>query len=178
MADKLKRCKQCKLPFRPFNTLQQVCGPVCAIAQAKEKQAKEYKQETNRLKREYYDNDIKHWKTKAQRECNRYILLRDSFYGCISCGTHTAGQYHAGHYRTRKANPEIKLCEWNIHKQCAQCNLFESGNIGNYRINLVKKIGAEMVESIEGHHQSYKYTLDDYKDIFDYYREKIEDMGL
>ena len=45
------------------------------------------------------------------------------------------------------------------------CNINLSGNIENYRINLVKKIGLENVEWLEGKHEPKKYTCEELKAI-------------
>ena len=78
---------------------------------------------------------------EAQTVFNKFIRLRDEKAPCISCGRHHKGQYHAGHYRSTGACPELRFEELNVHKQCAPCNDHLSWNIVNYRINLIKKIG-------------------------------------
>ncbi|WP_258530002.1 recombination protein NinG [Pseudomonas aeruginosa] len=63
------------------------------------------------------------------------------------------GQYHAGHYRSVGSHPELRFDEDNVHKQCAPCNNHKSGDVVNYRINLVAKIGAAAVARLEGPHE-------------------------
>jgi hypothetical protein len=110
---------------------------------------------------------------EAQTIFNKYIRLRDKADPCISCGRYHAGQNHAGHYRSVGAAPELRFNEDNCHLQCAPCNNHRSGNAIDYRINLVKKIGVERVEFLEGKHEPKKYTIDDIIDIKSSYRQKI-----
>jgi len=77
------------------------------------------------------------------------VRLRDSG-PCISCQRHHDGQYHAGHYRSVGAMPSLRFNTWNIHKQCSACNNHLSGNMIDYRINLIGKIGQARVDWLEG----------------------------
>ena len=45
----------------------------------------------------------------------------------------------------------------NVHLQCSVCNNHLSGNLINYRTNLVKKIGLEHVELLEGPQEPKRY---------------------
>lgn len=112
----------------------------------------------------------------AQRDFNAYIRERDKDQPCISCGRHHQGQYHAGHYRTVGANPELRFEELNCHKQCAPCNNHKSGNIVEYRINLVERIGQENLDWLEGPHEPKKYTIEQLKGIGAYYRQKTREL--
>jgi hypothetical protein len=51
-----------------------------------------------------------------------------------------------------------------------------SGNIVNYRIRLVKKIGAERVAWLEGNHEPKRYRIDDLKAIRDEYRKRLKEL--
>jgi isocitrate dehydrogenase kinase/phosphatase len=50
-----------------------------------------------------------------------------------------------------------------------------SGNITEYRINLVKKIGVEQVEWLEGKHEAKHYSVDDLKEIKEIYKRKLKE---
>ena len=174
----MKKCRVCKKEFEPtFTTMQKVCSVTCSIEAAKQKKKKEYSQETRRMKKALQDNDRSYQLKKCQEVFNKYIRLRDDSLPCISCGRHHKGQYHAGHYRTVAAHPELRFNELNNHKQCAPCNNHLSGNIVEYRINLAKKIGEEKLKWLEGNHQSQKYTLDDIKEIKLYYKDKLSELS-
>jgi hypothetical protein len=165
----------CKTKFEPFNSLQQVCSTACALQKAQkdfqkdaERKAKEQRKWIREQKAKVKSRG-EHLK-EAQQAFNAYIRERDRHRPCISCGTYTAGQYHAGHYRTTKAAPELRFEELNCHKQCAQCNNFDSGNIVEYRISLIQRIGQEAVDWLEGPHEAKHYTTDELKEIKRKYR--------
>jgi hypothetical protein len=105
------------------------------------------------------------WLKKAQTAVNAWVRARDSDLPCISCQRYHQGQYHAGHYRSVGACPELRFEPSNIHKQCAPCNNHLSGNIVAYRPRLIEKIGLERLEWIEGKHGAKKYTMDELKAI-------------
>ena len=171
----MKKCRVCKTKFEPFNSLQQVCSTACALQKAQkdfqkdaERKAKEQRKWIREQKAKVKSRG-EHLK-EAQQAFNAYIRERDRHRPCISCGTYTAGQYHAGHYRTTKAAPELRFEELNCHKQCAQCNNFDSGNIVEYRISLIQRIGQEAVDWLEGPHEAKHYTTDELKEIKRKYR--------
>ena len=93
----------------------------------------------------------------AQAEFNKFIRLRDAHLPCISCQRFHEGRYDAGHYLSIGAHPEHRFNEDNCHKQCHwNCNIQQSGNIKNYRIELVKKIGIQKVTKFRGLTKSQK----------------------
>lgn len=114
------------------------------------------------------------WAREAQTAFNAFIRARDDGLPCISCGRHHQGQWHAGHYLSTGARPELRYTESNVHRQCAPCNTHLSGNAVLYRIGLIARIGLEEVEKLEGPHPLPKWTADDYKAIRDTYRAKLK----
>ena len=142
-----------------------------------QKKAQAAKKATNaRRKREFYDNDRSFRAKCAQSVFNSYIRERDSERPCISCGRNHGGQYHAGHYRSVGAHPELRFNEDNCHKQCSVCNNHKSGNIADYRIELIKRIGIEKVEWLEGPHDPNKYSCQDLKEIELAYKQKLKQL--
>jgi hypothetical protein len=173
---KPKTCRICKQKFIPVRAIQPACSYECQVeyatkvaakaAIAREKKAKrEHKEKLEKVK-----SRSEHLR-EAQRWFNKYIRLRDADLPCISCGRFHTGQYHAGHYRTVGSTPQLRFEESQVHKQCAPCNNHLSGNIVNYRINLLKKIGQEKLDWIEGPHESQHYSLDDIKFIKGHYKK-------
>lgn len=171
---KSKKCKACKNSFTPDRPLQQVCGYQCAIEYARiqdeRKKAKERKQRLNDLQ------PVKFWLDKAQVYFNSYVRERDRELPCISCQRPIRGQAHCGHYRTRKAAPQLRFSEDNCHKQCAQCNNFDSGNVVEYRINLAKKIGEERVQALENNNEIKRWTREEAEEIISTYKEKLKEL--
>lgn len=160
---KQKKCKGCGNKFTPWNTLQRTCSPACAIEDGKKQQEREFKKETRRLKDKVKGRA--EWMREAQAAFNRYIRARDYGKECISCKRHHTGQYHAGHYKTVGANPELRFMLANCHRQCAPCNNHLSGNIIEYRKALLQREGKETVEWLEGPHPQRKYSIEDLKEI-------------
>ena len=170
---KQKSCKQCLQKFQPRSSLQVVCSIGCATKDAKEKDRKARSKKVAKEKREYLNNDKAYCKARAQKQFNKFIRLRDAVLPCISCGTKSA-QFHAGHYRPVGAWPMLRFEESNCHKQCSQCNNNKSGNLSEYRINLIKKIGLKQVEWLEGPHHHEHFTAMDFNDIWDDYKKKCK----
>lgn len=186
LAAKQPRAKKCQNPacaesFIPQRLGQKVCSPACALAIAPQNQQRARKaidqleRREIKARKEKLKSRAEHLKD-AQAAVNEYVRLRDKDHPCISCGRHHQGQYHAGHYRTTAAHPELRFELLNIHKQCAPCNNHKSGDIVNYRINLVAKIGAEAVEWLEGPHEPQKLTVDEIKAITAKYRAMVREL--
>ena len=144
------------------------------IVVARERQAKARRKETRQRKESLKTRQ--EWLKETQYEFNRFIRARDHDQPCISCGRHHQGQYHAGHYLTTKARPELRFNELNCHRQCAPCNGHLSGNISLYRPALVEKIGIHLVEWLEGPHPTpVKWTIDELKALKKYYRQRANE---
>lgn len=148
-----------------------------AKKKAKRLKKESEKQERKAIQKRKAELRPKSWYVKeAQKWFNKFIRLRDSSKPCISCGRNHKGQYHAGHFLTTGAHPELRFEELNCHKQCSVCNNHLSGNLINYRINLIKKIGIEKVEWLEGPHEAKHYTIDDLKEIIKTYKAKCKKL--
>jgi len=171
-TSKKKKCKHCKTLFNPERTFQPACSIPCAIALVNTKKNQEYDRKTRQMKRNAMSRSD--YVKAAQKNCNAYIRYRDKNEPCISCGSYGKGQYHAGHFQSTAASPELRFHPFNIAKQCAQCNLNLSGNLIYYRANLVKKVGRKMVEWLEGPHTQYKVTIDDLIDINTHYKNQLK----
>lgn len=156
---KPKKCCVCKELFMPYNSLQKTCGPDCAIKSVRLValgiERKKLRQDKLKIKTR------SDWMREAQAAFNAYIRERDSDLPCISCERFHEGQWHAGHYRTTKASPATRFDEDNVWRQCSACNNHLSGNIANYRIGLLQKIGADRLARLEGPHEPKKYTIED-----------------
>lgn len=182
MANSKRRCKLCRVYHPAENCVTVPAGTFCSMEHAIEwsRQPKQQQQGTKERIRErkerLTDNDRSHWIKTAQSVFNAFVRARDQGLPCISCGRHHQGQYHAGHYRTTAAAPELRFDERNVHKQCAPCNNHKSGNLTEYRINLVRKIGLKSVEWLEGPHEPKKYTVEQLKAIAAEYRQKLKNL--
>lgn len=145
------RAPGCRVKFFPQSSFHWACCPGCAIEMVKAKKKKDRvkadKIETRRM-RDKLKTRGQHLK-EAQAEFNKYTRLRDDKDPCISCQKFHPGQYHAGHYLTTSARPDLRFDERNCHKQCAPCNNHLSGNIQEYRKHLIRKIGEDQVVDME-----------------------------
>jgi len=152
------------------------------------KSAKDHKKKVNaRQKKSHYDNDLRTREKAARATCHRYIKIRDRLraerleipFTCICCDISLVGKpakgVHAGHFHESGNNPLIRYDEDNIHLQSGHCNQFRGGDSGDYRANLIKKIGLARVERLDGlKGGTMKRTCDDYREIEQYYKAKIK----
>jgi hypothetical protein len=176
----VKRCKICRTPFAPMNSMSIACSVPCAIAWAgklAEKKARQEARESRRTAREARES-IKtrgdHLR-EAQAAFNAFIRLRDWNLPCISCMRPPgwAGQWDAGHYRSRGSTPALRFDPLNVHKQCLPCNRHLSGNLIPFRFNLIEKIGLDKVKWLEGPHAPKKYSIAEIKEIKAHYRAEV-----
>lgn len=180
---KPKKCAnpECAQIFTPSKMGQKVCGYVCGLAIApsnRDRAVKALKQVdrlATRAARERIKSKGDHARD-AQQAFNAWIRERDAALPCVSCGRHHEGQYHAGHFRTVAGSPELRFEPLNVHKQCAPCNNHKSGDIVNYRLELVRRIGLEKLEWLEGTHEPKRYTIEDLKAITAEYRLKLRQL--
>lgn len=172
---KQKKCRQCQTYFEPRSSTQVVCGWECAIELNNVQRIRISKKETRDAKLRLKSKAD--WAREAQSAFNKYIRERDRELPCISCQRFHTGQYHAGHYISVGAHPELRFDECNVHKQCSVCNNHLSGNIIKFRPNLIVKIGLAEVERLEGNNPLMKYTIDDLKRIKKEYVDKFTNMN-
>ncbi|MGL4756220.1 MAG: recombination protein NinG [Aeromonadaceae bacterium] len=182
MSNSSRRCKRClqyhsaesgvKLPAGWFCTMDH------AIEFAREKSArsKERKAKADHRQRKMDVKPIGYWAERAQRSFNAYIRARDANEPCICCGACHDGQWHAGHYRSVGGHPELRFEEDNCHKQASYCNNYKSGNLAEYRIRLIAKIGLGRVEWLEGRHEPKRYRREDYQAIEAEYKAKLKEL--
>lgn len=187
-----RNCKVCKTRFKPETVYQWWCNEEHRIEYAvlvmKDKrsrdQASELKRRREKEREEKKELKVRkinakpktYWIKQAQQAVNAFVRARDSNLPCVSCGTTSAAQWDAGHYRTTAAAPQFRFDPRQIHKQCSVCNQHKSGNIVPYRVELIKRIGIETVEAIENNHERRSYTVEELKGIRDYYRLELKQL--
>jgi len=171
-------CKVCKTEFVKQKMGQKVCGPECAITLAaadrvKKTQAKD-RTETRKAKAKLKSR--RDWLREVQTVVNAYVRERDKEKPCISCGRHHQGQYHAGHYLSVGAHPELRFDENNIHKQCQPCNTHLSGNQLEYRKGLIARYSQDYVSAIETPAPTRKYQVSELIELKAFYKEKLKSL--
>lgn len=183
-APRQRKCANpaCDVKFTP-KIGQKVCCWQCGLAiadqPANQKKARMAISELGRQELRAARERIKpkgDYMREAQAAFNAWIRERDRLLPCISCGRHHQGKYDAGHYRTVGSNPALRFEPLNCHKQCVPCNQHKSGNIVEYRLNLVQRIGADAVAWLEGPHEPKKYTIEDLQQIKAKYRALLRDL--
>lgn len=187
-----RKCKVCSAWFIPaYDNIRWCCpehGAIYAIelrtkekvkAEAKRIRAQHEAEKADRQRLAEKKQQVKplsYFIKQAQQAFNEFIRYRDRHLPCISCGRHHEGQYHAGHFRTTGANPELRFNEDNCHRQCAPCNNHLSGNLIAYRPSLIAKIGQARFDALMGPHELPKWNREDYIRIRDEYRAKLKAM--
>lgn len=154
-----KKCKACGDPFMPSRPMQRVCGPVCAlgVVRADRAKAERMADASKRLQLK----SRQEWLKEAQAAFNAWVRARDAELPCVSCNRHHDGQWHAGHFLSTGACPELRFDPANVHKQCAPCNNHLSGNVVRYRIELLGRIGAAELARLEGPHKPKKWSIEE-----------------
>ncbi len=118
---------------------------------------------------------------EAQVEFNRFIKLRDRLAGhsCISSGRPldwSGNAVDAGHFRSTGAASALRYSEANCHAQSKHDNRYLGGNIGNYRLGLIARIGLPAVEALEADSAVHKWTHAELIAIKALYRQKAKEL--
>jgi hypothetical protein len=170
-----RKCKHCRETFTPTRRMQPACSIPCALGIVETKKAAAERKATAEARVRLKTR--RRWMAEAQSAFNAWIRLRDAALPCISCGRHHDGQWHAGHYLSTGARPELRFEPLNVHKQCQPCNTHLSGNLVLYRVGLCARIGTPEVEWLEGPHESRKWTTDDLREMRDRYRRMARESS-
>lgn len=191
-----KKCRFCQSHYRPTQVGQKHCGAIeCKARWAEEwlekdrakkhralAQAKLEEKRKDKARREALMG-VREWLKKCQEAFNAMIRFRDRGKPCISCGnpikihpgvrSHT---YDCGHYRSVGAAPHLRFDESNAHGQCVSCNRDKSGNVVEYRIRLVQRIGLQEVERVESDNTPRHWSPADLKRMTEEYRSRLSAM--
>lgn len=189
MPAKKRKCAYCKDYSEVDKGIKLPAGFFCnfdhAVSYANEKrlkakqdgikrQQKEFKKETARMKKAFYADDIKTRKAAARKACHEYIRARDKGKPCICCGKPLGDDYHAGHFIPDSVGSFTRYHEDNIHGQRIDCNFFKGGDSGDYKENLIDRIGFDRFQYLmENKNVIVKRTAQDYAAIERYYKEKM-----
>ena len=137
---------------------------------------------------------LSYWMKRAQTQFNKFIRARDIGLSCVSCGAtesevesqqgwKVGGAWDCGHYLSVGSHPELRFEQDNAARQCKSCN-GGSGNYSrknhqtarDYRVELIKRIGLERVEWLEGPHEPKRYRKEDYQAIEAEYKAKLKEL--
>ncbi|MCP3681721.1 MAG: recombination protein NinG [bacterium] len=115
-------------------------------------------------------------KKKVQRVVNKYVRERDKDLPCISCGK-MVEKKDAGHYVAQGSSGLLRFDTQNINGQCRGCNRFKYGNLIEYRIGLVERIGEDHVKLLEeSRHETYRYTREELEMLLERFKSSIKDL--
>jgi hypothetical protein len=183
------RCPQCKEKLPEGYRIHPECVDAWFAAQTAKKKAqaeraaakrRKVDRATDRARRRALAT-IPELIKEAQREFNWFIRERDRRAGvpCISSGRPldwSGNGVDAGHYRSVGAASHLRFDERNCHAQSKHDNQYKSGNVVEYRINLIKRIGLEAVEALEADNRVHKWQRDELIAIRDLYRKKRKEL--
>lgn len=180
---KPRKCPECGKEYTPFQSFQKTCiSASCCLNFSKKakikKLEKERKIKNNKFDKEFYDNDVKTRKKAAKDSCHAYIRARDKGLPCICCNRSMAtGKINAGHWLESGNYSSIRYHEDNIHNQLEYCNTYQHGDSDDYEGNLRKKIGNDRVDwLISQKNVTVKRTVQDYREIEQYYKLKLQEL--
>jgi hypothetical protein len=182
---KTLKCCGCKERFDRETMLNlpagNFCTIDCAMAYSRAKSHKDKVKKSNKdhaqRKRTFYEGDIKTRKAAAKLACHKYIRERDRGKPCICCGRPLGPKFDAGHYYESGNNPRIRYDEDNIHGQNVYCNQYQGGNSDDYEGRLRIKIGDARVDRLKSMKGGVmKRSAQDYKEIEDYYNNKLKEL--
>ncbi|HHZ68861.1 MAG TPA: hypothetical protein EYN67_10945 [Flavobacteriales bacterium] len=179
MANSKRKAKCCGERVRDYIVINNVayCSREAAVkwSYANKEVGKAIKHKAQ--KKEYNANRLPPRKTATKKACHEYIRYRDKDDCCICCGEPLQAGYHAGHWLESGANPKVRYDEDNIHGQNVSCNVFKGGDSGNYKENLIAKIGIDRVNRLlELKGGAVKRTADDYREIEALYKSKLKQI--
>jgi len=110
---------------------------------------------------------------------SQFVRLRDTDeygYGpCITCGEYFHyDDLECGHFRSRR-HKTTRWVEENAHAQCTECNQKE--DIAAYMIAMLNLHGMDVASDIiEKSKVSYKFTKDEYEEMYKHYRAKVKKL--
>lgn len=169
----MKKCKHCKERFNPAHFNQKYCfKKECTNVWIESEKEKQWKKKKAKLKQDLMT--VQDYVKIAQQVFNKYIRERDKGLKCISCNKKPLKE-NAGHFYNANNHWNVRFDEYNVHLQCEHCNTFLSGNLINYRDNLIKKIGIEGYKELEERAKATrKFTVDELKEIINIYKNKLK----
>lgn len=197
MANKKRKCKFCSSYEETEKGVKLPVGFFCSMnhaisfAQKTQDKARERQKAKNRQSQAKKEKALKvdlrkrkeklkstsDWNKEAQASINKYVRIRDAKKPCVSCGCELSVNYggttDCGHYRSRGSASHLRFNLNNMAGQCSRCNRYLSGNIVEYRKELINRIGLDRVELLENNNEHRKFTIDYLKRIKSIFNKKF-----
>ena len=177
MQSKTRRCSTCRQKCDTSDAiishLKAFCSYNCLTTYTRSKAAQKLVQKAQAKSLAERKEKLKtrsEWMTEAQAAFNAYIRVRDSNKCCISSGrplvdSSVGGGYDAGHYRSRGAAGHLRFHLLNCWGQSKHDNRYLSGNISEYRVGLINRIGLQSVEKLEADNSTRSFDIEYLKRI-------------
>lgn len=170
----MKTCKRCNEQFTAYRTTDKYCYVCAKTEQALKNLAKIKKDKVKKAKEELLTTSD--YLKLAQQVFNKWVNLRDKDLPCVSCGKVINGRVNASHFYNANNHHNLRFNEDNVHSSCITCNQFLSGNLLEYRMRLIEKIGQERFNYLEENRSVVrKWTKDELKELITTYKKKIKD---
>lgn len=166
-------CKVCNKPVRLYNGLK-VSSMCVSCRKEKELEKKAKHQQTKGWQKARFKTlHKKAWTLFSEfirrDACDWALKVK-----CYTCDTVDFYKHmQAGHYFHNK----LDFDERNIHVQCPQCNLYKSGNLAEYGVNLCKELGTEGMEKLRLDSNTIHYTIEDLERIIADTEQKLRELG-
>lgn len=170
------RCKNCKEKFEPIRFNQKYClNKMCVDAWVQEAKVKNWKKKKKKMQEDL--ETVQDLVKAAQLVFNKFIRMRDKDELCISC-KQIPKKVNAGHFYNANNHWNVRFDEDNVHVQCERCNSYLSGNLIEYRQNLLTKIGLERFGQLEAKARvTRKFTKDELKELIKKYKKKVSELN-
>ena len=191
------KCKQkaagCYGVFTKRSSFQTTCDNInCAIKKVESGKTRKKAQEAK--KKKAHDKlrldalrPYSYWVKKAQTACNRFIRARDKDEPCIMCGKlpqsddkQYGGTWDACHYISRGSCGTLRYHPCNVHKGCKSCNspgpYKAQKTVKQFRVNLLEKVGVEIVEYLDSYRDLKPLSVEDIKEIELYYKQRYREV--
>lgn len=93
---------------------------------------------------------------------------------CITCDReYEVKKIHCGHFMSRQYM-SVRWDERNVAPQCYGCNVMQQGKQFEFSLKLGKELSEELYLLSK---QTKKYSLDELKELIEYYKEKLKNLS-
>lgn len=173
----MPRCKSCKNKFEPVRFNMKYCLEAdCVRVWVESEKTKQWKEKKAKAKQDLMT--LSDYLRLTQQIFNKYIRLRDKGQPCISCQKKPLKE-NAGHFFNANNHWNVRFDERNVHLQCEHCNTYLSGNLLEYRTNLINKIGNSEFLILEAEaRKTRKFNKEELKEIMVIYKKKCKELEL
>ena len=120
-------------------------------------------------------------KRKVDVIFSKYIRLKYAtdcgLVRCFTCGAvDNWKNLQNGHYIPRNIS-NTRFDETNCHPQCRGCNIFKSGNMDAYAVELEAKYGKGILQELAKKKRVHKkFTIPELEEMYNEYKLKIEHL--